>query len=293
MEPKQYKRKFGDRPDGRKIRSLDPLNTVSPYIMGKRNDASNLINVTVDVENIEKYIRKKRNEGLKGFGILHVLIATYVKAVAQRPGINRFISGQKIFARNDIQVMLTIKKEMKLDAQETVLKLYASPSDSPEDIYNKLNTLVEENRAQGDQNDLDGVARILNYIPGLVLKFAVWLLNFLDYFGLLPRFLLKVSPFHGSFFVTSMGSLGIPAIYHHLYNFGNVPIFCSYSAKRTEMVLDKDGNPVKRKFVDFKFVLDERTCDGHYYSSALKLMNDYLKHPEKLDIPVEVTPDIY
>ena len=293
MEPKQYKRKFGDRPDGRKIRSLDPLNTVSPYIMSKRNDASNLINVTVDVENIEKYIKKKREDGLKGFGILHVLIATYIKAVAQRPGINRFISGQKIFARNDIQVMLTIKKEMKLDAQETVLKLYASPSDTPEDVYNKLNALVEENRADGDQNDLDGVARILNYIPGLVLKFAVWLLNLLDYFGLLPRFLLKVSPFHGSFFITSMGSLGIPAIYHHLYNFGNVPAFCSYSAKRSEMVLDKDGNAVKRKFVDFKFVLDERICDGHYYSSALKLMNDYLKHPDKLDIPVEVIPDIY
>lgn len=293
MEPKKYKRKFGDRPDGRKIRSLDPLNTVSPYIMGKRNDASNLITVTVDVENIEKYIRKKRAEGLKGFGILHIMLATYVKTVAQRPGINRFVSGQKIFARNDIQIMLTIKKEMRLDAQETVIKLYCNPGDSPEDIYSKLMKLVEENRAEGDKSDFDSTARILNYIPGLILKFAIWLLNLLDYFGLLPRFLLKVSPFHGSFFITSMGSLGIPAIYHHLYNFGNVPIFCSYSAKRTEMVLDKNGEPVQKKFVDFKFVLDERTCDGHYYSSALKMMNDYLKHPDKLDQPTEVIPDIY
>ncbi len=293
MEPKKYRRRFGDRPDGRKIRSLDPLNAITPYIMCKRNDASNLITVTVDVENIEKYVRKKREAGLKGFGILHVMLATYVKAVALRPGINRFISGQKIFARNDIQMMLTIKKEMKLDAQETVVKVFASPSDSPEDIYYKMAALIDENRADGDQNDMDGVARILNYIPGLVLKFTVWLLNLLDYFGLLPRFLLKVSPFHGSFFITSMGSLGIPAIYHHLYNFGNVPIFCSYSAKRTETVLSKDGTPVTKKFVDFKFTLDERTCDGHYYSSALKIMNDYLKHPEKLDIPVEVIPDIY
>lgn len=293
MEPKKYKRKLGDRPDGRKIRSLDPLNTVSSYIMAKRNDACNLFEISIDIENIEKYIKKKRSEGLKGFGILHVMLSAYVKTVAKRPGINRFISGQKIFARNDIQIMLTIKKELKLDAQETVIKGIFSPSDSPEDIYNTFIKLVEDNKKEGDGNSLDSVARILNYIPGLFLKFAVWLLNLMDYFGLLPKFLLKVSPFHGSFFITSMGSLGIPAIYHHLYNFGNVPIFCSYSAKRNQYVLNKKGEPELRKFVDFKFTLDERICDGHYYASAIKMMNDYLKHPDKLDEPVEVVPDIY
>ena len=46
-------------------------------------------------------------------------------------------------------------------------------------------------------------------IPGVVLKFTVWLLRTLDYFGLLPQFLLEVSPFHGSLFLTSMGSLCI------------------------------------------------------------------------------------
>jgi len=292
MEKKKYKRKFGDRADGRKIRSLDPLNMVSPYIMKKRNDASNMVSVSIDIENIEKYIKKKRAEGLKGFGLLHVMLATYVKTVAQRPGVNRFISGQKIFARNDIQVMMTIKKEMKLDAQETCVKAYYSPDNSPEDVYRIFNKLVEENKATGDKNDLDSVARILNYIPGLFLKFAVWLLNFLDYFGWLPKFLLRVSPFHGSFYITSMGSLGIPAIYHHLYNFGNVPLFCSYSAKRYEYVLNKDGVAEKRKFVDFKFVMDERICSGSYFATAFRRMKQYMKDPTLLEVPPEkIVPD--
>lgn len=292
MEPKKYKRKFGDRPDGRKLRSLEPLNSVSPYIMKKRNDASNFVTVSIDIEEVEKYIKKKRAEGLKGFGILHVMLATYVKTVAQRPGVNRFISGQKIFARNDIQVLMTIKKELKLDAPETVIKAYFSPSDSVEEIFAKFTKLVDENKDDSNASDFDSTAKILHYIPGLVLKFAVWFLNLLDYFGLLPKFLLKVSPFHGSFVITSMGSLGIPAIYHHLYNFGNIPLFCSYSAKRYEYVLNEDGVAEKRKFVDFKFVMDERICDGHYYASALKMMCEYLKKPEKLDDPVEVVPDI-
>ncbi len=293
MEQQKYKRKFGDRPDGRKIRSSNPLDKVSPYIMTKRNDATNYCTISVDIENIEKYIKQKRAQGLKGFGMLHVLLATYVRTIAKRPGVNRFVSGQKVFARNDIQIMMTIKKEMRLDAQETVVKAYYSPSDSPEIIYEKFSQLVKENKVEGDNGDLDSVARILNYIPGLVLKFAVWLLNLLDYFGLLPKFLLKVSPFHGSFYITSMGSLGIPAIYHHIYNFGNVPLFCSYSAKYTKNILNKDGTVETRKFVDFKFTMDERICDGHYYASALKMMVDYLKHPEKLDIDVEPVPDIY
>jgi len=40
-------------------------------------------------------------------------------------------------------------------------------------------------------------------------------LKLLDYFGLAPYSLIKVSPFHGSMFITSLGSLGIPPIYHH------------------------------------------------------------------------------
>ena len=53
---------------------------------------------------------------------------------------------------------------------------------------------------------------LLTLIPGVFLKFTVWLLKTLDYFGMLPKFLLEVSPFHGSLFFTSMGSLGIPPI---------------------------------------------------------------------------------
>ena len=44
------------------------------------------------------------------------LVASYVRTVSQRPGINRFIRGQRVHARNCIEVMLTIKKEIALDS---------------------------------------------------------------------------------------------------------------------------------------------------------------------------------
>lgn len=76
--------------EGRKLKSLPPYNKISPYIMVLRNDAQNFIRDSINVDKAEEYIRKKRAEGLKGFGMLHLLVASYVRTVSQRPGINRF-----------------------------------------------------------------------------------------------------------------------------------------------------------------------------------------------------------
>ena len=120
-----------------------------------------------------------------------------------------------------------------------------------------------------------------------MLRFTVGFLRFIDYFGLLPRFLTHVSPFHASLAITSMGSLGIPPIYHHLYDFGNIPVFISYGAKRRENELDKNGQPVTKRYIDIAVVTDERVCDGFYFASALKYMRTLFNNPELLDTPPE------
>ncbi len=288
-EEKVKKKRFKE---GRRIKTMPPMSVFMPYVMKHRNDACNLISDSFDLAAIEDYVFKKRSEGLKSFGIMHVIIAAYVRALTEKPGVNRFIRGQKVWARNNIEVMLTIKKEMKLNSPDTVIKIYPEITDTAEDIYNRINELVVENKKDGE-SDFDKTAKALTSIPGFVIRFVVWLLNALDYFSLLPRFLTKVSPFHGSMFITSMGSLGIPPIYHHIYNFGNVPVFVSFGAKRTECYLDKDGTVKERKMVDLKIVTDERICDGYYYAAFLKTMRNYLKNPEKLDFaPETIIPDI-
>ena len=191
---------------------------VSPYIMVTRNTSSNLFRDTVEITEIEKYIREKRRAGLNNFGIMHVIIAAYVRAVANRPAINRFIAGQKIYARDEyIEMSLVVKKEMSAESPDTCIKPILDAHDTAADIYNKINVLIEQNKATSElNNNFDNVAKLFSFIPGVLLKFAVWLLKLLDYFDLLPRKLTMASPFHASFFITSMGSLGIPPIYHHL-----------------------------------------------------------------------------
>ncbi len=284
----EYHPTWGDRIDGRRIRTEPPMNQVSPYIMVTRNTSSNLFTDAIEITHIERYIRKKRKEGLTNFGLMHVLLVAYCRSLCKYPKLNRFIAGQKIYSRgNDVQFCMTIKKEMSSDAPETVIKVHLSPADTAEDVYNKINAEIEKVKNSPLDSGFDNTAQLLTFIPGVFLKFTVWLLRTLDYFGLLPKFLLEISPFHGSVFFTSMGSLGIPPIYHHLYDFGNLPVFGSFGCKRRALEVQEDGTVVQRKYMDVKFALDERICDGFYYATFFKTYKRLLRTPDVFDQPPE------
>lgn len=290
----EYHPTWGDRSDGRRIRTLPPMNQVSPYIMETRIGSMNSFEQAFEITAVDRYIRQKRKEGLTNFGIMHVFLAAYCRSVAKYPGLNRFISGQKIYSRGeDIVFCMTIKKEMTTDAPESEINVHLSPRDNADDVYRKVNEAIDVVKKTPLDSDFDKTAAALLMIPGVFLRLVVQILKLLDYFGMLPAFLLEVSPFHGSVFFTSMGSLGIPPIYHHLYDFGNLPVFGSFGCKRRATELLEDGTVVNRKYVDFKFTMDERIVDGFYYAAFFKYFRRFIIHPELLDeYPTEIVADI-
>ena len=288
VEEGAYVKRFGDRNDGRRLRSLSPIFAVSPYIMKTRNTSQNFIEDHIEVTEMERYIAEKRKAGLKNFGVLHVLLAAYVRTCARYPGLNRFIAGQRIFTRDrEIEVNMTIKKEMSTDSPDTVIKVTFDPADTADVVYGRFNDKVREVKDAPLDSGFDKLAGAFNLIPGLLLKFFVFLLQGMDYFGLLPRFLTKLSPFHGSLYITSMASLGIPPIYHHLYDFGNVPVFVSFGKKRRVFETKRDGSAVLRKYIDCNFVTDERIVDGFYFASCMRYLHNLLSDPWQLDTPPE------
>ena len=291
---KKRRRRFGDRSDGYKLRTINPMNKFMPYIMPQRCDACNTYADMFDVTKTDKFCREKVKQGKTSFGFLHVMLAAYVRMLSQRPAVNRFVSGQKIYARKDIQIVMAVKKRLALDAPDTMIKVRFSPDDTIDEIYDKFNEAVAAVQSQPDEkNDFDKLNKILSLIPGLLCRWTVKFLNFLDYFGLLPKKLLWLSPFHGSMIITSMGSLGIRPIYHHIYNFGNLPVFLAYGGRRSVVTCDADGKAYTKKYIELKAVTDERICDGYYYASAFKLIKRYVENPEILEMkPEEVIEDI-
>lgn len=278
---------------GRRIRGMTPYMRITAFVMRDRGDASNYFRDTVEVTELEKFMREKRREGYPGLGMLHMFIASYVRTISQKPQLNRYVSGQRAYARKNIEVVMTVKKAMEENGGETSIKVVFDPTDTVYDVYTKLNAAIDHVK-NGSETATGDLAGILVKIPRLLLKFIVWLLCILDYFHIMPKLVLEASPFHGSMIITDIGSLGIPPIYHHLYNFGNLPIFIAFGAKRRVYEMNKDGVVEEKRYVDYTIVTDERICDGYNYAQGLKMLKHNLMHPERLTVPPEkVVQDIY
>lgn len=286
------RRRFGDRKEGRRLRTITPLMAFTPFIMIDRNDSCNQFAGAVEISETDRWLRAKRADGYKGLGMVHLFIAAYIRVLCHLPGLNRFVSGQRVYARNTITINMMVKRGITVDSEETCAKVDFELTDTIYDVYRKMNDAVEEIRSS-DDSGTEKAARILMSTPRLLLKLAVKLIKLADYFDWLPMSLLRVSPFHGSMIITDLGSLGIGPIYHHIYNFGNLPVFLAFGAKRREVELDRHGQPVEHKYVDYKIVCDERICDGNYYASAFKYLRYYLKNPHELErAPEKIIEDI-
>ncbi len=288
--PAPVKKKKRER-EFRRVKSISPMSAVVPFIMVNRTGSQNFIRDSIDIERLERYMKEKQAAGMTNISMMHIMIAAYIRLVSQRPALNRFIRGQRIWTRRHVEVSLTIKKEMALDSPDTVVKISLLPDATLADVYETLNHEIVSYR-ENPGGDFDDTARALTLMPALVFKFAVYFLKVLDYFNILPKFLQKVSPFHCSYFITSMGSLGIPPIYHHLYDFGTCPVFFSFGAKRRAYEVDAQGIVKKKQYMDFTFVTDERICDGYYFASALKMLKNIIKNPWQLDEVPIVVPDV-
>lgn len=290
----KYKRRFGDRKEGRLLRSLPAFAKFVPFIMPTRNDACNQYEESFEVSDVDRRLRKLRVDGYKGIGILHFIIAAYIRGVSMLPGMNRFVVGRRIYARDNIEVVMTVRRSLAIDATETTIKVVFEPTDTIFDVYRKMSEKIDEIKTVEGNNNTEDVAEAMCKAPRFLLRFALTILRIMDYFGWLPQSLLDASPFHGSMIITDLGSLRIGPIYHHIYNFGTLPVFISFGAKRHAYELDRHGNMVDRKYVDCKFVMDERTVDGHYYAQFLQAFRYICQHPEIVETPPsKVVEDVF
>lgn len=281
---------FGKRADGRRIRNVNPFFIVIPHIMKRRSDAQVFYSHEIPLAPLDEYIAKKEAEGIK-MTYMSIIYSSLIRIIAEKPLLNRFVMNGKVYARNDITVSLAIKKGMSETAEETTLKLHFNGTETIFDIRNVLEKVIVENKDTTAENSTDKLAKTLAYIPNWLIKFVVNSLMFLDKHDLMPKAVINASPFHTSAFLTNVGSLGIDAIYHHLYDFGTTGVFLAMGKKKKSFI-SVDDSLKEEKSLSLRWVLDERICDGYYYASALKAFTKYMKKPELLETTVEPVEDV-
>lgn len=288
------RRRMGDRRDGRLLRSLPAFNKFVPYIMPERVDRLVHYEESFEISAADKMLRRLRVEGCKGVGLLHFLIACHIRTISMLPGVNRYIAGRRIYAHNDISIVMTVKQSLSIDATETTIKVHFKPTDTIYDVYRKMNEKIEEIKTSDTDNNTEEVAGVLAKLPRPILRLAIALLRVMDYYDWVPESLLEASPFHGSMIITDLGSLRLGPVYHHIYNFGTLPVFIAFGAKYKKYEISKKRELVENKYIDAKMVVDEGIVDGHYYSQLVQSYRYIFAHPEiLLTPPTRVNEDIF
>lgn len=286
--PEQYaRRRFGGRKDGRRLRTISPVFQLSPFSVPDTSDAASSFEDSVDVAPIEAWLRTRRREGDENMSLLHLVIAAYVRTLALRPAMNRFVSGRFIYARDTIDVVLTSGGTGASDAGAMNVTVRFLPTDTVYDVYRKINARVDNLKADQTADRTERLAATLVKTPRFVLRFAMSVLRWLDYHGWLSEGMMERSAYHGSAAISDEGAFHLPPVRRSLNSLGNLPVSLSVGRIRTGLEIDKAGQLAERKFMDFAVTYDSRIADSAYIGSAFRYFRYYLANPDALETPPE------
>ena len=279
------------RCDGRLLKSIDPFIKIMPYIMSRRSDAQIFTKQLIYTDKINEYLIEKREQE-QSIKILHFFIAVYVRVIAERPQLNRFVMNNKLFARNKIIISMAVKRALNDDGEETTVKFTFTGKENIFEIAKIVDEKIAEGLKSSDSNMVDKLAAAIMALPGFTKKALVAILKCLDRNNLLPKVIVEASPFHTSLFFTYLRSIKLDYIYHHLYDFGTTSIFVALGKNKKLPVVEKNVQVIKNCF-EIGYVLDERICDGLYFANSLKLVKKYLENPHLLETGLtEIAHDV-
>ena len=279
---------FGRRPDGRRLKDIDPIVQITPYLMPMRCDAQVFLEHKLDYEMLSRYIARKAVDGEK-ITFMQLIVAAYVRGVSQHPEINRFIKNKQYYARNNLSASFTLLKDSQNhDSPESTVRIEFDPSDTLFDVRDRMVAAVEANRGESSEGDpfVDKLARGVLSIPGLA-SLVVGVVRLLDRYGIAPKVLMKELPFYSSMFITNNASIGLHHVWHHIYNFGNVSAFFGMGSVLKEATVDADGKVRMKRWLPIGVTVDERVTSGAHYAAFFADVVRCLNHPEMMETPPE------
>lgn len=267
--------------DGRLVK-VHALNAMFPYMFRTRTESLVYFNASLDVENLLEYIERKKGEGVE-LKFFQLFIASVVKLFKERPHLNRFVSGRKLYQRNDIKLSFIAKKAATDSAEETNVALTFNEQAKFQDVIDKLKRDIKIAKSDEEKKDDDKLIEGLMKLPRFMLRMLFAFLRWMDFYFNMPRAFTDVDPLRCSVYIANLGSIGIEAPFHHLFEWGNCSMFIAIGKIGYKPVALEDGTIVAKKMVEVKVTLDERIADGFYFARSLELIESYLKNPEMIE----------
>ncbi len=281
------KRRWGDRRDARLVKAPG-LQTIMGYLWPKRTDCEVYISDKVDATELLKYLERKNAEHPEyKTTIFHAAITAMARMVKERPLMNRFIQGYRIYERDEITISFVAKRRFADGADEALMVLVPEDGDNLDSISRRIVGDIRETRkSETSTGGVDALLDSLARLPRLLLMIIVRVVRWLDFWGINPKALTEGDPNYTTILTSNLGSIKTPSVYHHLNNYGTNSIMITVGTLHKEEILMPDGTKEIRDVVDYGATLDERIADGFYFARSLKLIKHIFDHPEMLDLPL-------
>jgi pyruvate/2-oxoglutarate dehydrogenase complex dihydrolipoamide acyltransferase (E2) component len=102
-----------------------------------------------------------------------------------------------------------------------------------------------------------------------------------DALHLLPAKFIEHDPFFASALMSNLGAVGGGPAYHHLFEYGTIPIFGTLGRVGEEVVA-RNGAPAVRTIARIKYSYDERIEDGFNAVAGLAYLRELIESPERI-----------
>ncbi len=269
-----------NRPDGKLLRGQSPVRTIMPFLMKGRNESTIFHDMLLDVSRTIPWLQRynaQRTEETKAT-LFHLFLWACARALHTRPGLNRFVSGGRIYQRNDVTIAFAAKRAMRDDAPFATVKLVFPEEESFDDCVARIRSSVQEGRS-GKTRTVDREVNLATRLPAPLLRAGVTVVRNLDDLNLLPKKFIDPDPMYASLFVANIGSVGIDDVAHHLYEYGTCSLFGVLGQIKKTVFVGDDNQPAVRDGVKVRWTFDERINDGLYCASSLSLARATIENP--------------
>ena len=289
------KNRWGDRWDAYRLRGLDPVHVMMPYLFGDRVSNEAVLGEVMDLTEVDKYLAAKNstNPDFK-YTWFHFITAAVAKAVLLRPKMNYFIAGGHFYERKQIQVAFNVKRKFSDEGEEAMAKFVLNPEgESPmEQVHTYVQKFVTKVRTDSSDVGVDDALKVISHLPRPLFRLLGWALKRMEYYGIYPKSLAKDDPCYSSVYLTNLGSIKMNADYHHLFNWGTISFFMTIGEKKMRPYFKEDGSYEMRNTIKLGMTIDERIADGYYFAKTLRLVRKIFENPELLDLPAATPIEI-
>jgi hypothetical protein len=268
------------RPDGDLVTDEAPVRRMIPYLMLGRNESVVYHDQIMDLTRAKPWLKVYNRHHKQAATLFHLLMFAFGRGLNARPGMNRFISGGRIYQRKGTQISFAAKKRLLDNSPLVTVKLPFTAEESFTDCVRRIVDSIDNARGDGISM-VDKELKLALALPGVMLRVVMALLRLLDRVNLLPGAMIDTDPMYASMFVANLGSIGLDRTYHHLYEYGTISLFASLGTPKKMLFVGPDDQPVVREGIEVRWAFDERINDGFYCAASMRVAQRIVEDPER------------